>query len=264
MTFDEIIANISTPEDKDVARQLFTKYPELNRAVMRQDEFSRKMDGFRETQEAVEQWQAWAEQNWDFNQKATKAELELNRQIQELKESEMTFDQLNQVLSEKGFVSQADLSQKEQAFTTEMQGTAYVAAWLAEKGGEHYGKFKEPFKATEFLKALPKYGTTDLDLAYEMHTSDSRKKLDEAARHIELEQVRKEAEEAGYKKAVEGAIHQSRSGSLTPTDDSGSDPGFFQRKLQGESDADIPDIGKGALARFAAQKYREESLMSGH
>jgi len=262
MTFDEIIANISTPEDKDVAKQLFTKYPELNRAAMRQDEFSRKMDGFREVQEAVEAWEGWASQNWDFDNKATKAEVELKKQLSAVKENEMTFDQLNQVLTEKGFVSQQDLSAKEQAFTTEMQGTAYVAAWLAEKGSEHALNFKEPFKATEFLRQLPKYGTTDLDLAYGMHTADSRKKIEDAVRQAELEQVRKDAEDAGYKKAIEGAVANSRNGGLTPTDDGGSDPGFFQRRLQGQSEDEAPALGKG-LARYAAQKFREESLMSG-
>lgn len=264
MNFDDVL-NILDPTEKEVMTQVVSRHPQLKQGWMRQDDYSRKLDEFRPVLEFANAWDAWKEENWDENSKSTKAEALLMARIQELEasqEGQMTFDQINQHITGLGLAKTADLnsilSEKEQAFTNSVQGTAYVGAKLAEIASRHVLEFKEPFKATEFLTKVGGYGTNDLDMAYEMHVRDARKSKDEEQLQARLKKIEADAFEKGKQEAVAGLI-QSNGASITPTNDGSNDLGHFQRRQQGMSDDIIPE-GRSA-ASFAAQKYREENLL---
>ena len=174
----------------------------------------------------------------------------------------MTFDDINKHITGLGLAKDSDikslLSEKEKIFGDSLQGSAYVGAKLAELSSRHVLEFKEPFKATEFLSKVNGYGTSDLDMAYDIHVKDVRKSRDEEKLNQRLKDIEKEAFEKGRKEAIEGVI-ASNGGQVTPTNDSSNDLGYFQRKQLGLQEDVIPE-GRSA-AQYAAQKYREENLL---
>lgn len=264
MTFDNIL-NLLDPTDKQALESIAAKVPEVKQGWMRQDDYSRKMDSFKEITALANQWNDWAENNWNPETNSTKTELALATRIQELEAqgTQMTFDEINKLITDKGLMSRTDfettLSQKEKAINDSFQGSAYVAAKIAEIGSGHTLEFKEPFKATEFLTKVHEYGISDLDKAYSMFVSDARSKRDEAAMADKIKKVEEEALARGRKEAMEN-YQTSHGQSATPTNDSSNDIGYsLQQKLAGLANDDAVPAGR-SVAQFAAQKYREETF----
>jgi len=183
MTFDNIL-NLLDPTDKQTFESIVAKRPEIRQGWMRQDDYSRKLDEFKAKEgsfsavsELANQWNQWAENNWNPETNSTKTELALATRIQELEAqgTQMTFDEINKLIVDKGLMSKTDfesvLTQKEKAINDSFQGSAYVAAKLAEISSRHTLEFKEPFKATEFLTKVGEYGVSDLDKAHDMFVS---------------------------------------------------------------------------------------------
>lgn len=275
MNFDDILNQLD-PTEKEVLNQVVTKQPELKRGWMRQDDYSRKLDEFRNQENTFKEiatyaqgWDEWAEKNWDPDNKSTKAEAALRNRIQELeaaytaKGEEVTFEDINKYITDKGLVQkdyvEGLLKQKEDAFGQHLQGSAWVGAKLAQIGSRHTLEFNKEFNAPEFLTKVNEYGINDLDKAYDMYVSDTRKSREDEKLQLKLKEVEKEAFEKGKKEAIEGVI-ASNGGSVTPTSDSSNDMGHFQRKQMGLNEDAVPE-GRN-VAQYAAQKWREENLRS--
>ena len=286
MNFDDIV-NLLDPSERDVMNQIVVKHPDLKRGWQRQEDYSRKLDEFRnrerefstkesEFQTVANQfgavadyaktWEGWAKDNWDEESGTTKAERALQGKIQELEANqgkEMTFDQINQLLSEKGLVDNNTfntvLTEKENSFTQSLQGSAWVGAKLAQIGSRHTLEFKKEFDAPTFLQKVNQYGVNDLDRAYDMFVADDRKERETAKAKESLEVAQKEAFEKGKQEAMQTYIQQSGS-SGTPVMDQSNDIGPMQRRFQGMADnTDAVPEGRSA-ASFAAQKWRENQL----
>ena len=277
MNFDEII-NLLDPTEREVINQVIAKQPELKRGWQRQEDYSRKLDEFRakatEFQEIAnyaQSWDLWAENNWDPENKSTKAEAALRQRVQELEtavagksENEVTFDDINKYITDQGLAKRSEieglLQQKENAFTQSLQGSAWVGAKLAQIGTRHMLEFKQEFNGPDFLAKVNEYGMNDLDKAYDNYVASERSKVNEAKLAEKLKEVEKEAFEKGRKDAIEGVISQS-GGQITPTSDSTNDIGHFQRKLQNMNSEDVVPDGRN-VAQYAAQKWREDNLRS--
>ena len=264
MTFDNIL-NLLDPTDKEVFESIVAKRPEIKQGWMRQDDYSRKLDGFKSVEALANQWNEWAENNWNPETNSTKTELALATRIQELEAqgTQMTFDEINKLIVDKGLMSKTDfesvLSQKEKAINDSFQGSAYVAAKLAEISSRHTLEFKEPFKATEFLSKVSEYGVSDLDKAHDMFVSDIRSKRDEEKMTERIKQVEADALARGKEEAMK-AYQESLGAGATPTNDSNNDIGYsLQQKLAGVANADAIPEGR-SVAQFAAQKFREEKF----
>jgi hypothetical protein len=273
MTFDNIL-NLLDPAEKQTLESIVAKRPELKQGWLRQDDYSRKLDEFKtkensftQVQELANQWNTWAENNWNPETNSTKTELALATRIQELEAqgTQMTFDEINKLIVDKGLMSKTDfesvLSQKEKSINDSFQGSAYVAAKLAEISSRHTLEFREPFKATEFLGKVSEYGVSDLDKAHDMFVSEIRNKREEEKMAEKIKQVEAEALARGRQEALEN-FQASHGMSATPTNDSNNDIGYsLQQKLAGQSNEDAIPEGR-SVAQFAEQKYREQQFKS--
>jgi len=264
MTFDNIL-NLLDPTDKEVFESIMAKRPEIKQGWMRQDDYSRKLDSFKSVEQLANQWNEWAENNWNPETNSTKTELALATRIQELEAqgTQMTFDEINKLIVDKGLMSKSDfdsvLSQKEKAINDSFQGSAYVAAKLAEISSRHTLEFQEPFKATEFLTKVGEYGVSDLDKAHDMFVSDIRNKRDEQKMAERIKQVETDALARGKEEALK-AYQESLGQGVTPTNDSSNDIGYsLQHKLAGVANENAIPEGR-SVAQYAAQKYREEQF----
>ena len=289
-SFDDVLNSLVTDDsDRGVLGELVAKYPGMKDGWLRQSDYSRKLDSFRETErlyqetqrkateleskfsevakeaERVKAWDAWAEENWDKEADVPKMERywkEKAQQLEAQKGQDMTFDDINKYFTEKGVVTRDSLdgvlNAKAEEINKNFQGSAYFAAVIAEKQGEHLSEFKKPLKVRDFVAKLNEYGTSDLDVAYEKYVAEDRKTLADEAEKRKIEQIR--AEER--KKAEEEFVARSLNNGGMPVD-SESGLGHLEAKMRNVGDpsaAEKATLGDGTVARLAAQQYRKEQF----
>lgn len=268
-SFDEVLNSlVGDPDDREVLENLSTKYPEIKNGWLRQSDYSRKLDSFRDTEKKVEAWNKWAEENWDKDNNAPKMEIYWRNRAQELESqagTDMTFDEIKNftegLMTERGVMTKTDfesaINNKAQEIDKGFQGSAYFSAVIAEKTAEHLSEFGKPLKVREFISKLGEYGTNDLDAAYDRYVAEDRKTREEKALEEKIERIRSEERE----KAKQEVLAQHTGG--LPIDQGEPTAGHLEAKLRlvGQPDAaEKANLGDGTLAQIAAQAYRKQQL----
>lgn len=270
-SFDEILNGlVSDSDDREVLEALASKYPDIKNGWLRQSDYSRKLDSFRDTEKKVEAWNKWAEDNWDTENNAPKMEIYWRNKAQELESqvgTDMTFDEIKNFtegfLSERGVMTRNDfesaINSKAADIDRGFQGSAYFSAVIAEKTAEHLSEFGRPLKVREFIGKLGEYGTNDLDAAYDRYVQEERKTRDEKQLEEKIERIRSEERE----KAKQEVLSQLPNSGGLPIDQGEPIAGHLEARVRsiGQPDAaERANLGDGTLAQIAAQAYRKQQL----
>lgn len=270
-SFDEILNGlVSDSDDREVLEALASKYPDIKNGWLRQSDYSRKLDSFRDTERKVEAWNKWAEDNWDAENNAPKMEVYWRNKAQELESqvgTDMTFDEIKNFtegfLSERGVMTRNDfesaINSKAADIDRGFQGSAYFSAVIAEKTAEHLSEFGRPLKVREFIGKLGEYGTNDLDAAYDRYVQEERKTRDEKQLEEKIERIRSEERE----KAKQEVLSQLPNSGGLPIDQGEPIAGHLEARVRsiGQPDAaERANLGDGTLAQIAAQAYRKQQL----
>lgn len=270
-SFDEILNGlVSDSDDREVLESLATKYPEIKNGWLRQSDYSRKLDSFRDTEKKVEAWNKWAEDNWDTENNAPKMEIYWRNKAQELESqvgTDMTFDEIknftDNFLTERGVMTKNDfesaINSKAAEIDKGFQGSAYFSAVIAEKTAEHLSEFGKPLKVREFIGKLGEYGTNDLDAAYDRYVLEERKTREEKQLEEKIERIRNEERE----KAKQEVLSQLPNNGGLPIDQGEPIAGHLEARVRsiGQPDAaERASLGDGTLAQIAAQAYRKQQL----
>lgn len=270
-SFDEILNGlVSDSDDREVLEALASKYPDIKNGWLRQSDYSRKLDSFRDTEKKVEAWNKWAEDNWDTENNAPKMEIYWRNKAQELESqvgTDMTFDEIknftDNFLTERGVMTKNDfesaINSKAAEIDKGFQGSAYFSAVIAEKTAEHLSEFGRPLKVREFIGKLGEYGTNDLDAAYDRYVLEERKTRDEKQLEEKIERIRNEERE----KAKQEVLSQLPNNGGLPIDQGEPIAGHLEARVRsiGQPDAaERASLGDGTLAQIAAQAYRKQQL----
>lgn len=270
-SFDEILNGlVSDSDDREVLESLATKYPDIKNGWLRQSDYSRKLDSFRDTEKKVEAWNKWAEDNWDTENNAPKMEIYWRNKAQELESqvgTDMTFDEIksftDNFLTERGVMTKNDfesaINSKAAEIDKGFQGSAYFSAVIAEKTAEHLSEFGKPLKVREFIGKLGEYGTNDLDAAYDRYVQEERKTREEKQLEEKIERIRNEERE----KAKQEVLSQLPNNGGLPIDQGEPIAGHLEARVRsiGQPDAaERASLGDGTLAQIAAQAYRKQQL----
>lgn len=270
-SFDEILNGlVSDSDDREVLEALASKYPDIKNGWLRQSDYSRKLDSFRDTEKKVEAWNKWAEENWDTENNAPKMEIYWRNKAQELESqvgTDMTFDEIknftDNFLTERGVMTKNDfesaINSKAAEIDKGFQGSAYFSAVIAEKTAEHLSEFGRPLKVREFIGKLGEYGTNDLDAAYDRYVQEERKTRDEKQLEEKIERIRSEERE----KAKQEVLSQLPNNGGLPIDQGEPIAGHLEARVRsiGQPDAaERASLGDGTLAQIAAQAYRKQQL----
>ena len=270
-SFDEILNGlVSDADDREVLESLASKYPDIKNGWLRQSDYSRKLDSFRDTEKKVEAWNKWAEDNWDTENNAPKMEIYWRNKAQELESqvgTDMTFDEIknftDNFLTERGVMTKNDfesaINSKAAEIDKGFQGSAYFSAVIAEKTAEHLSEFGKPLKVREFIGKLGEYGTNDLDAAYDRYVLEERKTREEKQLEEKIERIRNEERE----KAKQEVLSQLPNNGGLPIDQGESIAGHLEARVRsiGQPDAaEKASLGDGTLAQIAAQAYRKQQL----
>ena len=270
-SFDEILNGlVSDSDDREVLEALASKYPDIKNGWLRQSDYSRKLDSFRDTEKKVEAWNKWAEDNWDTENNAPKMEIYWRNKAQELESqvgTDMTFDEIknftDNFLTERGVMTKNDfesaINSKAAEIDKGFQGSAYFSAVIAEKTAEHLSEFGKPLKVREFIGKLGEYGTNDLDAAYDRYVQEERKTRDEKQLEEKIERIRSEERE----KAKQEVLSQLPNNGGLPIDQGEPIAGHLEARVRsiGQPDAaERASLGDGTLAQIAAQAYRKQQL----
>lgn len=278
--FEELLASISEDTDRQVITGLAEKYPNLRDSVMMRSDYSRNMDELRAEREQhsaelayAAAMKKWREENWIENaygdgKGALKRELDKDARISELEQQiqvggEVTFEDLNKYLGEKGFVSQdavnklveTRLSGEKQTVEQMLAGLSHIAVKAPKLATRHFKTYGEELDTEELATFANKNGINDLERAYDSFTAEKRAALEKKRHEEELESVRKAAREEAEKE-----LAARQPAARVPGDDGGPEMGHFQRKILGikpegdKTDADLP-FGRGAIADRAAREW---------
>jgi hypothetical protein len=278
--FDELLESVAEENDRKALGDIAEKYPQLREGVLRQSDYSRKMDELRAKSEELkkdleetETWRKWASENYVYDaygegQGATKRELEKDRLFREAQEraaaleqqvnagGEMNLTEIERALAEKGFMTksqfeeQAKLYQDAQAAQT--RALEHIALNLPSLAFKHGKEFGEELSGTELLEFTNKKNFRDLDTAYNEFVRGKRE--ERAAK--EHEEAMKQAYERGKEEALK---ERGMSPNSMPVDSGESEVGpllAFVRKGPGQAGADAPPVGNfghGELAAYAAR-----------
>lgn len=294
--FEDLLESIPDEEDRKALATLGGKYKEVKDGVLRQSDYSRKMNDLSEEKKGVQadleqlsNWRAWRRDNWDDTTDTTKEERaaqerisELNQELDLLKsaqESGMNFEEVqayvDKQMEKRGTVTkdylekefrgklvdkefyQKDVDQKLNAYTANM---GYIYEETTPMMFQHYKEFDEVLKPAEVLKYANEHGIKDLNKAYEAMVSPRRGEISKKVQEEAITKAREEGRLEALKNQAMGP-----NGRL-PTDSGVPTMGHLEQKIRGAKLADgdhkdeIPEeikLGSGVGATVAA-KYRQD------
>ncbi len=283
--FTELLASLPEGPAREALKNVGDQHPEvstlLSEGFLRQDEFSRRMDEVRDKVKFADDMTSWWKDQWvpdayGQGKGATKAELEKDRQIEQLRVQaasggEMNFDDLNKYLDEqissRGIVTRKDLD----TFTAEkgkevnelvdakmnanISAYAYAATALPKLMLMHDKEFGEILDPNAFLKAAGEAGATDLE---KFHGEFVRARREEKQQK-EIDAKIAAAKEEGLQQGRLERSSQPTEGA-TPMDLDGPSLGHMQVTLtsrgkenaQGFKTSPAAELGSGQVAREAA------------
>lgn len=290
--FDDILVKFSSDEDRATFQELAERNSELKESVLRQSDYSRRLNEFNTKIGALEQevtpWRGWREQYWDEAAGKTKKELEYEQQLESTKAEkerlealvefgggDMDFNELEtwgkKFKETNGLVDKTVIDGKAKELTDYVNGVNQFTAqasvdtqWLNMK---HQKEFGDPFDPRDFLKAANDKGRLDLRDFYEKDfVLDARNKKRDENHAAEIKRVQTEKDEAIAKMQQETDAKLDRMRSMSPsgspTDSGEGSMSEMQKTLMGmPKDDKAPEttgpIGGGSAAAMAAAQYRE-------
>lgn len=289
--FEDVLASIiPIEEDRQVLAEVAAKHPALRESMLRQSDYSRKMDELKREREAVqdriahaEQWDGWYRENWVNDALgdgvgATKRELEHIKKLREAESKlaemqqrievggEVTFDELNKYLDDKfqqtGVARKEDVekllsdraSGVEQFVKQNLEGFTHLAMRAPVLTLKHFQEFGEVMDPDALVKYALEHKKSDLDSAYDEYIRDQRQDRAAKQREEEIERVRKEEREKVL-------AERGMSPNSMPDDNGPPEMGPMMKRImsiQGAgdgSDASSADIGRGQIAKHAARTW---------
>jgi len=293
--FDELLSAISDPNDKAALQSLGDKIPALKESVLRQSDYSRKLNEFqqkeatfKDAEERLQNWESWRSDNWLDEHNMTRPQWEAQQELERMNrliqpnsqpqgdEIEMTPEELNAqletLISQKGFLTQsqvdAQLAAKEAEFnnrlTTNATNQAMLSTLTQQYGLRHYQKFGEVLDTNDLFDKANKAGIQNFEQAYEMYTAPKVRELEQQAHAKEIE----EAKAAGYNEGRQQST-MGQDGRM-PVDMGVPEMGYLQKQFAGikspEGSSPIPENltveNDGALGLAVAAKYRADQMQS--
>jgi hypothetical protein len=277
--FDALLEKLNDPSDVSALQSLATKYPVLKDSVMAQSDYSRRMDEVRDklkeaeaNAQALKGWESWRDENYDDQAKATKAEIALRAQAQQLQEklnaiegNEMTAEQmqahLDSLLAGKGYMPKAEvekvLADKTKEFDDRLFAVTSLTSALVPLSIKHLQEFGEALDTEKMFKIGNEQKLTDPTAAYNAMVADARAERTKAehAKAIEL------AREEGRKEAVQN-LNLGENGRF-PSDNGEPVMSITQRRHMGLVGEDVEEVGKGVelgqnLAAHIAAQYMKD------
>lgn len=275
--FDELLASIPDEGDRKALQGIAEKYQPLREGILRQSDYSRKMDELasksnelREKLSEAEQWQKWASENYVYDaygdgKGATKRELEKDKLVQqyqaraaELEQrisegGEVNFDDVKKHIGEMGYLKSDEFATKAQEFQQQVYGTVGNAisavSALPAITLRHFKEFNEVLDDDQLFKHANEKGLP-LKSAYDDYVRERREEI----RQKEIEERIAKAEEKGRAEALK---ERGMSPASMPVDSGESQIGPLGMLIQGvkPEGGEVPDveIGRGGLARHAAR-----------
>lgn len=283
--FDDVLEEVGVdPTDRTAIAEFVKKYPALDAAVLRQKDYSKRLNEFKakevqfkEADEAATAWENWQRENWDGESKMTKqqkaalSELQTaNERVAQLQQgqgAEMTFDQIQADLQKNGYVTKTDvqaLAKELKLASTDDIGTglgnqAKAFEHIFVKTTPYLRKFEREFGEDMDFEAFYKTiatpeGIADIPGQYERFVSDKR-----AAKRV--------ADADAKVKDMEKIVEQKRTEANSvgqPTDNGGSPLGHLQASKiaasKSKASEEVADtitapLGSGTIASIAAAEY---------
>lgn len=290
--FEDVLASIiPNGSDRKVLEDVAAKYPALRESILRQSDYSRKMDELQRERQTLqervehgEQWDNWYRQNWVPDALgpglgATKRELEHVKKLKEAEKQlaemqqrievggEVTFDELNNYLDKKfqetGVARKEDIdrvvnekaSGVEQFVQKNLEGYTHLATRTPVIALKHFKEFGEVLDPEGLIEFALKNKKPDLDTAYDDFVKDQREQKAAKQREEELERVRREEREKIF-------AERGMSPSSMPDDNGSPDVGPMMKRIlsiQGADDggdASKAELGRGQLAKHAARNWQ--------
>jgi len=290
--FEELLEKIEEPEFKEVLTKAAEKYPDIKNNMLRQAEFSRKLNELDGKAKYADAWETWKKDNWDDTLKMTKAEAEAQQRIRDIEAEnetlrqlqetgDVTFEQLNTEIEKaitaktKGVLTEEQFQQKygsklfdKAAYDQEINQR--VTNWTAGRdemylkilrlGFKNKDEFGEVLEPMDVIKYANENKIQDLEDAYNKMVAPRRTEKQNKELEAKLEAARKEGEIKGKQEAMMGV-----NGKM-PTDSGAPEMSHLQERLLRQKDADakpvIPDEikmdGSGKLGHAVADLYRKQ------
>lgn len=274
--FEALLSAMQDP-DKAALSDLASKYPDLKGGILRQDDYSRKMNELQEVRKNAEQadmaaaqWETWRKANWLDDQGMTKAESEARQELERLKSefegkgTDMTAEQLqqelNKAISAQGLMTQTQFQESVGAIKKEYEGTLTNLANLntatTRLALQHFKDYGDILDTEAMYRSAQEKGLSTAEAAYQDYTSALRSK-------IQTEAQQKAIEEAYNKGKAEAAMQVGMGvGGQMPGDSEGPVLGPLQQQLlnraSGESAVGIPadlTLDSPALSAAMARHY---------
>jgi hypothetical protein len=282
--FDALLEKLGDANDTSALQSLASKYPVLKESILMQSDYSRKMDEVRDklkeaevNAQALKGWESWRDENYDDQAKATKAEIALRAQAQELQEklnaiegNEMTAEQmqahLDSLLAGKGFMPKADvekvLADKTKEFEDRLFAVTSLTSALVPLSTKHFQEFGEPLDVEEMFKIGNEKKLSDPKSAYDAMVAGRRAERTQA----QHEEALKLAREEGRKEAVQN-LNLGENGRF-PSDSGDPVMSITQRRHMGLSVEEDEEVGKGVelgpnLGMHVAAKYKRDKQLQG-
>lgn len=282
--FDALLEKLGDANDTSALQALASKYPVLKESVLMQSDYSRKMDEVRDklkeaevNAQALKGWESWRDENYDDQAKATKAEIALRAQAQELQEklnaiegNEMTAEQmqahLDSLLANKGYMPKAEiekvLADKSKQFEDQLYSVTSLASALVPLGIKHFQEFGEALDTEKMFKIGNEQKLTDPNAAYNAMVADARAERMKQ----QHEKAVQDAREEGRKEAVQN-LNLGENGRF-PSDTGEPVMSITQRRHMGLTVEEDEEVGKGVelgpnLGRHVAAKYMRDKQLQG-
>lgn len=272
--FEELISSLTDEGDRKVLETLGSKYPTLKEGVLRQSDYSRKLDEFKrekadalQWKQKLDEWDQWKQDNWDEEHGMTKAQKFALDEVERLKElggEDMDFAKLadwtGNFVKEKGLIDkttlEATLSEKEKQINSGFEGHAYVSAKIPHLIVKHLKEFDEVLDPQDVLKKAGETKEYDLDRVYEGMVSERREKIKAERLNAQIEEAKKAGFEEGKKLANQNTPMPS------PTDQGSPELRTLQDRVlgkQGESEDKYAglELGRNEIAYLAAKEFIE-------
>lgn len=291
--FDELLESIPNESDRKALSEIADRNAKLKEGYLRQSDYSRHLDSFREREKEMqswkdqaEQWESWRKNNWvdgalGNGKGATKRELEYKRMYEDAQKTvgdlekrvstggdNVTFEELrghvNKLVEENQFVRSSDVEARESQLRADLKSatenfsqvtSGYLGLTLAapQVAVQHYKEWGEDLDLNAVFDHTIKNGITDFKKGYESWVEPRRKEKNEQEMKAKIEQARKEGAEEALKS------RGMNPGSM-PDDQGGPSVGplmalqeRFNRGGDGKADVSNIPLG-GGLARIAARE----------
>jgi hypothetical protein len=284
--FDDLLASITTPEDRQALTEIADRVPVLRDSVMMRSEFSRGMDSLRAEKATVkdqlefaEQMAQWHKEHWvpdayGQGKGATRRELEAKAQFDRIAEENrqlaakieagenVTFDEINshveKLMADRGVLGKAEFEKTAAGFQQNVEsmlvGYTKLATALPMVVVNHFKEFGETLDTDKLIEFAAAKGIGDARQAYDGFIQDRRAEKSAAAQAEAIEAAKKQGRE-------EALRERGMSPDAMPDDTSGPQMGPFQRRLLGldkDKTSSVPEdaeLGRGALAAVASREW---------